>query len=92
MKINHLIKLALVLFAFSGFVACSSSAIRQIQSDYEAGNLTLEQRDAAIATQREVERAERARRRASMANSGIPTATDPGNINNTLDVNTPSPF
>ena len=48
MKINHLIKLALVLFAFSGFVACSSSAIRQIQSDYEAGNLTLEQRDAAI--------------------------------------------
>ena len=89
MKINHLIKLALVLFAFSGFVACSSSAIRQIQSDYEAGNLTLEQRDAAIAAQREIERA---RRRASMANSGIPTATDPGNINTTLDVSTPPPF
>ena len=66
MKINHLIKLALVLFTFSGFVACSSSAIRQIQSDYEAGNLTLEQRDAAIAAQREVERA---RSRASMVNS-----------------------
>ena len=90
MKINHLIKLPLVLFAFSGFVACSSSSeVAQIQADYEAGNLTLEQRDAAIAAQREIERA---RRRASMANSGIPTATDPGNINNTLDVNTPSPF
>ena len=89
MKINHLIKLALVLFAFSGFVACSSSAIRQIQSDYEAGNLTLEQRDAAIAAQREVERA---RRRASKDNSGISTGTDPRNINTTLDVSTPPAF
>ena len=67
MKINHLIKLALVLFAFSGFVACSSSSeVAQIQADYEAGNLTLEQRDAAIAAQREVERA---RSRASMVNN-----------------------
>ena len=67
MKINHLIKLPLVLFAFSGFVACSSSSeVAQIQADYEAGNLTLEQRDAAIAAQREVERA---RSRASMVNN-----------------------
>ena len=65
MKINHLIKLALVLFAFSGFVACSSSSeVAQIQADYEAGNLTLEQRDAAIAAQREEEQAEQAKRRA----------------------------
>ena len=65
MKINHLIKLALVLFAFSGFVACSSSsAVAQIQADYEAGNLTLEQRDAAIAAQREEQRAEREEQRA----------------------------
>ena len=89
MKINHLIKLALVLFAFSGFVACSSSAIRQIQEDYEAGNLTLEQRDAAIAAQREVERARR--RAPSMVNGGIPTGGTV-NINTTLDVNTPPPF
>ena len=92
MKINHLIKLALVLFAFSGFVACSSSAIRQIQADYEAGNLTVEQRDAAIAAQREVERAKRARRRTtSIVSGGIP----PGNsipANTSLDVNTPPPF
>ena len=67
MKINHLIHLALVLFAFSGFVACSSSAIRQIQSDYEAGNLTLEQRDAAIAAQREEKQAEREEERAEQA-------------------------
>ena len=67
MKINHLIKLALVLFAFSGFVACSSSAIRQIQADYEAGNLTLEQRDAAIAAQREEQRAEREEEQAEQA-------------------------
>ena len=86
MKINHLIKLALVLFAFSGFVACSSSAIRQIQSDYEAGNLTLEQRDAAIAAQREVERA---RSRASMVNSRNVLGE---NRLTTLDVNTPPPF
>ena len=89
MKINHLIKLALVLFAFSGFAACSSSAIRQIQADYEAGNLTLEQRDAAIAAQREVERARR--RASSMVNGGIPTGGTV-NINTTLDVNTPPPF
>ena len=66
MKINHLIKLALVLFAFSGFVACStSSEVAQIQADYEAENLTLEQRDAAIAAQREEERARQGRRRAA---------------------------
>ena len=76
MKINHLIKLALVLFAFSGFVACSSRAIAQIQADYEAGNLTLEQRDSAIAAQREVERAERARRRASSIVNSIPTGIE----------------
>ena len=65
MKINHLIKLPLVLFAFSGFVACSSSSeVAQMQADYEAGNLTLEQRDAAIAAQREEEQAEQAKRRA----------------------------
>ena len=65
MKINHLIKLPLVLFSFSGFVACSSSSeVAQIQADYEAGNLTLEQRDAAIAAQREEEQAEREERRA----------------------------
>ena len=76
MKINHLIKLALVLFAFSGFVACSSRAIAQIQADYEAGNLTLEQRDSAIAAQREVERAERAKRRASSIVNSIPTGIE----------------
>lgn len=76
MKINHLIKLALVLFAFSGFVACSSSAIAQIQADYEAGNLTLEQRDSAIAAQREVERAERAKRRAYSIVNSIPTGIE----------------
>ena len=66
MKINYLIKLALVLFAFSGFVACnSSSEVAQIQADYEAGNLTLEQRDAATAAQREEKRARQARRRAA---------------------------
>ncbi len=68
MKINYLIKLALVLFAFSGFVACSaSSEVAQIQADYEAGNLTLEQRDAAIAARREEERAEREEERAEQA-------------------------
>ena len=68
MKINHLIKLPLVLFAFSGFVACSSSSeVAQIQADYEAGNLTLEQRDAAIAAQREEEQAEREEERAEQA-------------------------
>jgi len=71
MKINHLIKLALVLFAFSafsGFVACSSSSeVAQIQADYEAGNLTLEQRDAAIAAQREEKQAEREEERAEQA-------------------------
>ncbi|HAD72191.1 MAG TPA: hypothetical protein DCF94_09195 [Gammaproteobacteria bacterium] len=66
MKINYLIKLALVLFAFSGFVACnSSSEVAQIQADYEAGNLTLEQRDAATAAQREEKRERQARRRAA---------------------------
>ena len=68
MKINYLIKLALVLFAFSGFVACnSSSEVAQIQADYEAGNLTLEQRDAAIAAQREEKQAEREEERAEQA-------------------------
>ena len=89
MKINHLIKLALVLFAFSGFVACSSGATAQIQANYEAGNLTLEQRDAAITAQREVERARR--RASSIVNGGIPTGGTV-NINTTLDVNTPPPF
>ena len=68
MKINHLIKLALVLFAFNGFAACSSSSeVAQIQAAYEAGNLTLEQRDAAIAAQREEARAERGEERAEQA-------------------------
>ena len=58
----------LVLFVLHGIVACSSSSeIAQIQADYEAGNLTLEQRDAAIAAQREEKQAEREEERAEQA-------------------------
>ena len=65
MKINHIIKLQLVLFAFGSFVACSSSnELALIEADYEAGILTLEQRDEAIAAYRERELAEREARRA----------------------------
>ena len=64
MKINHIIKLQLVLFALGSFVACSSSnELALIEADYEAGILTLEQRDEAIAAYREKELAERAARR-----------------------------
>ena len=65
MKINHIIKLQLVLFALGSFVACSSSnELALIEADYEAGILTLEQRDEAIAAYRERELAEREARRA----------------------------
>jgi len=58
-------KILLVLFAFGSFVACSSSnELTRIQADYEAGILTLEQRDEAIAAFREKEQAEREARRA----------------------------
>ena len=55
MKINHLIKLALVLFAFSGFVACSSSS-EKVAETIESGI------DAA--TRRAQAQEEEARRRA----------------------------
>ena len=65
MKINHIIKLQLVLFALGSFVACSSSnELALIEADYEAGILTSEQRDEAIAAYREKELAEREARRA----------------------------
>ena len=65
MKIHHVMKILLVLFAFGSFVACSSSnELTRIQADYEAGILTLEQRDEAIAAFREKEQAEREARRA----------------------------
>ena len=65
MKINHIIILQLVLFALGSFVACSSSnELALIEADYEAGILTLEQRDEAIAAYREKELAEREARRA----------------------------
>ncbi len=68
MNMNHLIKLILILFALSGIIACnSSSEIAQIQADYEAGNLTLEQRDAAIDIQRDRDRAKREEERAEQA-------------------------
>ena len=54
MKINHIIKIQLVLFVFGSFVACSSSnELALIEADYEAGILTLEQRDEAIAARME---------------------------------------
>ena len=63
MRINHLIKLALVLFAFSGFVACSSSSEEVIPG--EVAETTESGIDAATRrAQREEERAEQARRRA----------------------------
>ena len=66
MKINHIIKLQLVLFALGSFVACSSSnELALIEADYEVGILTLEQRDEAIAAYRERELAEREARRAA---------------------------
>ena len=65
MKINHIIKSQLVLFALGSFVACSSSnELALIEADYEVGILTLEQRDEAIAAYRERELAEREARRA----------------------------
>ena len=66
MKINHIIKLQLVLFALGSFVACSSSnELALIEADYEVGILTLEQRDEAIAAHMEKERVERETRRAA---------------------------
>ena len=66
MKINHIIKIQLVLFVFGSFVACSSSnELALIEADYEAGILTLEQRDEAIAAHMEKERVEREARRAA---------------------------
>ena len=66
---KKLTKLMLIIFTLTGLVACgSSSEIVEIQANYEAGNLTLEQRDAAITAQRKREQeqqAEEARRRAA---------------------------
>ncbi|SVA95933.1 uncharacterized protein METZ01_LOCUS148787 [marine metagenome] len=60
MKINHLIKLALVLFAFSGFVACSSSSEEVIPE--EVAETTESGIDAT--TRRIRKQEEEARRRA----------------------------
>mgnify|MGYP001139982660 FL=1 len=58
----------LIIFTLTGLVACgSSSEIAEIQANYEAGNLTLEQRDAAITAQRKREQAQREEQQAEEA-------------------------
>ena len=65
---KKLTKLILILSTLTGLVACgSSSEIAEIQANYEAGNLTLEQRDAAITAQREREQAQREEQQAEEA-------------------------
>jgi len=68
MNMKKLTKLILILSTLTGLVACgSSSEIAEIQANYEAGNLTLEQRDAAITAQREREQAQREEQQAEEA-------------------------
>ena len=63
MKIIHLIKLALVLFAFSGFVACSSSSEEVIPEEVIETN----ESDVDATARRAQELEEEARRRAAAA-------------------------
>ena len=63
MKIIHLIKLALVLFAFSGFVACSSSSEEVIPEEVVETN----ESDVDATARRAQELEEEARRRAAAA-------------------------
>jgi hypothetical protein len=68
MNMKKLTKLMLIIFTLTGLVACgSSSEIVEIQANYEAGNLTLEQRDAAITAQRKREQAQREEQQAEEA-------------------------
>ncbi|MED5386040.1 MAG: peptidoglycan-associated lipoprotein Pal [Pseudomonadota bacterium] len=63
MKIVHLIKLALVLFAFSGFVACSSSSEEVIPEEVVETN----ESDVDATARRAQELEDEARRRAAAA-------------------------
>ncbi len=63
MKITHLIKLALVLFAFSGFVACSSSSEEVVPEEVVETN----ESDADASARRAQELEDEARRRAAAA-------------------------
>ena len=63
MKIIHLIKLALVLFAFSGFVACSSSSEEVIPEEVVETN----ESDVDATARRAQELEDEARRRAAAA-------------------------
>ena len=63
MKIIHLIKLALVLFAFSGFVACSSTSEEVIPEEVVETN----ESDVDATARRAQELEEEARRRAAAA-------------------------
>ena len=63
MRINHLIKLALVLFAFSGFVACSSSSEEVIPEEVVETN----ESDVDATARRAQELEDEARRRAAAA-------------------------
>ena len=63
MKIVHLIKLALVLFAFSGFVACSSTSEEVIPEEVVETN----ESDVDATARRAQELEEEARRRAAAA-------------------------
>jgi len=65
MKVNHLIKLALVLFAFSGFVACSSSSEEVSPEPEEVAEASESGVDATARRAQEME--EEARRRAAAA-------------------------
>ena len=69
MKINHLIKLALALFAFSGFVACSSSSEEVIPEPEEVAETSESGVDATARRAQEME--EEARRRAATAEERI---------------------
>jgi len=69
MKVNHLIKLALVLFAFSGFVACSSSSEEVIPEPEEVAETSESGVDATARRAQEME--EEARRRAATAEERI---------------------
>ena len=63
MRINHLIKLALVLFAFSGFVACSSTSEEVIPEEVVETN----ESDVDATARRAQELEDEARRRAAAA-------------------------
>ncbi|HAJ77110.1 MAG TPA: peptidoglycan-associated lipoprotein [Gammaproteobacteria bacterium] len=63
MKINQLIRLALILFAFGGIVACSSSSDEAVTSEVAETS----ESDADATARRAQELAEEARRRAAAA-------------------------